>query len=163
MVEVCDTMLISEKEAYAMLANFLLGTAKCHLQAKKQQEKSSVYGVQCWLTAVQCLLETFATNKAIQAAVAEFQQMKQNSKESEAEFYDLFLELHTRAGSFQKESSLITSFIEALDPRILPTLRGYRNNHPNTDMTIILREAKTVGEAVRAITARPNRDPRFLL
>lgn len=84
MVEVCDQMLISDQKSYAMLDKFLSGEAKRHLQAKKQQGKPSVYGVYSWPTAVQFLLEAFATNGAIQTAVSEFQQVKQNHKESEA-------------------------------------------------------------------------------
>ena len=49
-----------------------------------------------------------------------------------------------------KEHSLVTSFIEALDAPLHPSIRAYRDDHPRVGMVMVFRRAKTEGETVRA-------------
>ncbi len=71
-VEQFHNPLMSEMEAYATLPNFLEVVAREHFLSCQCIGSSSSGGVHNWPTAVQCLLESYATNDAIHEAVSSF-------------------------------------------------------------------------------------------
>ena len=56
-----------------------------------------------------------------------------------------------------KERFLVTSFIEALDAPLHPSMRAYRDGNPQVGMVMVFRCAKTEVETVRAAFGRLGR------
>ncbi len=158
LVRECDGLYLSEREAYAMLPNFLEGAASLHLDSCQRLGDSSDAGVTDWSSAINCLLEAFATDQAIQEAVTELNNTRQKGNETEAQYHTRFIKAHTRAGSYLRENELVTLFIESLDERIRPRMRSYHYDKPRMNMMQVLRLAKTEGETARAVQVRPSRD-----
>ena len=113
-----------------MLDNFLDGDAAQHFQACQQLGEMADGGAHNWPSAVNCLLEQYASNDAINAAVKDLRRTRQLSGQTEAEFHTAFLKPHSRAGAYLSESELITAFIDGLDSRIRSRVREFRDYSP---------------------------------
>ncbi len=157
MVEQVDNLLVSEVEAYAMLSNFLEGAARDHFVACERIGSSSPDGAHDFPTAVQCLLESCATNEAINEAISNCWHVKQRPKEDEQAFHTRFLAVHTRTGFFMRERAVVTAFIEALDLHLRLYMRAYCDDNPRVGMVVVFRRFKTEGKTIRAAFGRKNR------
>ncbi len=78
-------------------------------------------GVYNWHTAVKCLLESYATNEEIHEAVSNFRAIKKRLPEDEQALKTHFVAAHARDSFFMRDRALVTSYIEALNPRLRPT------------------------------------------
>ena len=81
MVEECDTLGMSEAQAFMALPHFLIDNARTQYRAMQSGSRTS--GVTCWQEGEQYLLRTYATTTAIRNATNELRSVRQTADEDE--------------------------------------------------------------------------------
>jgi hypothetical protein len=151
MVEECDTLGMSEAQAYMALPHFLSDTARTQYRAMHTGSRSS--GVTCWPEAIQYLLRTYATPSAIRNATAELRNICQSNDEDELTYGARINHAAYRCGNVYDEDERMTFFIDGLRPETRTVVARYRENEFRQDMTMerLVQHAKDSGDSFRAM------------
>jgi hypothetical protein len=158
LTEECDTLKMSEGQAFIALPHFLKGRAETQYRASANSSRSG--GVSSWPEAVQYLLRTYATPAAIRKATKEFNSVTQEWDEDETTYAARVNEAAYRCGNVHTEDEKMTKFVDGLLGCIRFTVARFRENEPRQQMTLdrLVQYARDEGDAFRsrnnAITSR---------
>jgi hypothetical protein len=120
--EVMDLNHVSEGVAAIILPYLLTGEAKDGVTA---MWKSSSPKVPKYPAAVAWLLESYATDAAIDAAADKFLKDKQQAGEGEDAFATRLRRYAAEAGNVYEEDSLVSRYLAGLAPYTANTIRGH--------------------------------------
>ena len=157
--EECDTLGMSEGQAFMALPKFLSKTASTQYRAR--QHGGSSGGITCWPEAVQYLLRTYATPSAIRKATSDLRSVQQLENEDESAYAARVSEAAYRCGNVLTEDEKMTIFVDGLQPEIRTTVARYREDQPRYEMTLerLIHHAQDEGDALRArISAEQSRN-----
>lgn len=146
----CSYVDFSENEAYLVLDKFLEGRAKSLFSSTVASDRTSS-GISGWVSAVNWILRTFATDTNIARAVTALRTVRQNRNENEEDYFSRFVQLHTACGNYLPIDRLKTLFVNGLDSRIIETVRSYLSANPRVDLALLLEEARRQGSQVREL------------
>ena len=118
----CDMNAISEGAAMLCLPKFLDGDAFITFDANMSIGYEDVGGFATYPAAINFLLRTFASDANIEAAVQEFEALKQDSAESVHDFSRRVRKTARECGGVYTERELITRFQRGLKPELRPLL-----------------------------------------
>eukprot|EP00171_Calliarthron_tuberculosum_P022792 IDg22792t1 len=117
----------------------------------------ALMGIKDWPTAVNWLLRTYATNKAIQQAVDRFRQIRQRDDEDDLAYFNRFEEAHAMCGEYLPPDQLLSMYIESVDERIRPFLREAREDRRQITILDLCRKAANQGETLQR-KSKSNKD-----
>ena len=101
MVEECDTLGMSEAQAFMSLPHFLSDNARTQYRAMQSGSRTSE--VTCWLEGVQYLLRTYATPAAFRNATNELRGAHQSADEDELAYGERLNHAVYRCGNIHEE------------------------------------------------------------
>lgn len=86
MFEECDTLSMSEAQAFLVLPKFLTGTASGQYRAARNSSRSWTQRITSWPEAIQYFLRTYTTTTEIWEAVVVLYTTKQKVRETDLAF-----------------------------------------------------------------------------
>jgi len=150
LTEECDTLKMSEGQAFIALPHFLKGRAETQYRASANNSRNG--GVSCWPEAVQYLLRTYATPAAIRKSTKEFNSVTQDWDEDESTYASRVNEAAYRCGNVHTEDEKMTKFVDGLLGCIRFPVARFRENEPRQQMTLdrLVQYAGDEGDAFRS-------------
>ena len=154
MVEECDTLGMSEAQAFMALPHLLSDNARTQFRAMQSGSRTS--GVTCWPEGVQYILRTYATPAAIRNATNELPSIRQSADEDELPFGGRMNHAVYRCGNIYEEDQKMIFFIDGLRPETMTLVARFCKNQYRQDLMFVrlIQLAKYEGLSFRAIAPR---------
>ena len=140
----CDANHISEGAALLCLPKFLDGDAFISFDANESIGSEDIGGFSSYPAAVNFLLRSYASDANIEAAVDEFESIRQNSGEAVLDFARRVRKTARECGGVYTERELITRFQRGLMPEVRPLL----TREPHEAKLATLHEAASLANKV---------------
>lgn len=154
-VEEADTLAMNEGQLVTCLPHLLTKTAAQQYRSIASRSRSGT--LTKWPEAVQYLLRTYATDRAIQEAVEALENIRQASNEDENAYASRVGTAAYRCGNVHTESEKITIFVHGLQPATRSIVSRFRRDQPRSMLTFdrVVSFARDEGDAYRARVRQP--------
>ena len=123
LVEECDTLDMSEAQAFMALPRFLKSVAQAQYRAMQNGLKSG--GFSYWPEGIQYLLRMYATPAAIRNAMSDLRMTRQVAGEDETAYAARIIQATYRCGNVHSEYEKMTFYVDGLMPNIRTTFARF--------------------------------------
>lgn len=130
----CDTLEMSEAQAFIAVQYFLKGDAYALFRSSKAISRSTDE-ISCWPEAIQFLLKTYATPSVLREAMIHARKLSQGAKEPETAFGTRVSKAYNRIDNVIPVSEKMTMFFYGLSELTCTANARYPQEHPVPDMT----------------------------
>lgn len=164
-VEECETLEMTEPQAFIALPHFLIKPA-LPLYRAARSAGSSTQQVSSWPECVQYFLSSYATPGVIRNALNEVRATTQKGhNEDELDYAARLNTQFGRCGNVHEPSEQMTIFIDGLNPTIRTLVARYREQQGRHELTFqqLVQYARDEGEAYRARLQTGTPAPRNVL
>lgn len=148
-VRECNTLSISEGQAYVALPYLLKGSAKEQFLAARTIDEEDDGGVTCWPEAVQYLLRTYATSNAIRDAILALRDTRQREDEGERVYAARLSKAAARCGNVHSSEEKTTMYVDGLKESIKSLVARYRETERRATYLEVIQFACAEGDALR--------------
>ena len=154
-----DKLNMSEGQAYLAIPSYLKGSAKS--QFSSMQNGIRAGGITCWPEAIQFFLRSYPTPNVIRNAISELMNIRQQPGEDESTYAGKLSTALARCGNVHDEPTIMTMFVNGLQPSIRTTVSRFREDHHRGEMTFarLTQEAQDVGNTFRLQMAQFHAGP----
>ena len=164
-VEECETLEMTEPQAFIALPHFLTKPALPLYRAARSAD-TSTRKISAWPECVQYFLSSYATPGVIRSALNDLRvTTKKGHTEDELDYAARLNTQFGRCGNVHEPSEQMTIFIDGLNPSIRTLVARYREQQSRHDLTFqqLVQYARDEGEAYRARLQNATPAPRNIL
>jgi hypothetical protein len=147
--EAADLNEVSEASAGVLLPYFLEGRVKSGLSSRMKHIPASMPK---FSTAVQWLLQSFATEAVLSASYQKVFTGRQSVEEDEKQFDSRLTQYAAGVGSAISKDSLISAFVDGLKPYASNTVRGQvTTNMTFAEVQLLAEQAGTASRVINSL------------